>query len=102
MELSSLVADFEGCDVSQQPQPGRVATVVMSALAAIPLPSSCLQYAFLGGSADNIKKYKLPDGEFCHNMIQNQAGIINSMAVNEDGVVASGADNGSLWCASLA
>ena len=60
-----------------------------------------VQYAFLGGSADNIKKYKLPDGEFCHNMIQNQAGIINSMAINEDGVVASGADNGSLWCATL-
>lgn len=59
----------------------------------------CMQYAFLGGSADNIKKYKLPDCEFAHNMIQNQASIINSMAINEDGVVASGADNGSLWCA---
>ena len=58
-----------------------------------------VQYAFLGGSADNIKKYKLPNGEFAHNMIQQQAGIINSMAINEDGVVASGADNGSLWCA---
>jgi hypothetical protein len=57
-----------------------------------------MQYAFLGGSADNIKKYKLPDCEFCHNMIQEQAGIINCLAVNEDGVVASGADNGSLWC----
>jgi hypothetical protein len=32
-------------------------------------------------------------------MIQQQGGIINSMAINEDGVVASGADNGSLWCA---
>ena len=57
-----------------------------------------MQYAFLGGSADNITKYKLPNGEFAHNMIQQQAGIINSMAINDDGVVASGADNGSLWC----
>lgn len=64
-------------------------------------PRGAVQYAFLGGSADNIKKYKLPEGEFCHNMIQNQAGIINDVAINEDGVVASGADNGSLWCAHV-
>jgi pleiotropic regulator 1 len=36
-------------------------------------------------------------GEFLHNMLQNQKSIVNSMAVNEDGVLASGADNGSLW-----
>ena len=52
----------------------------------------------MGGSADNIKKYRLPVGEFLHNMLQNQKAIISSMAVNEDGVLVSGADNGSLWC----
>lgn len=57
------------------------------------------RYAFVGGSADNIKKYRLPMGEFLHNMLQNQKAIISSMAVNEDGVLVSGADNGSLWCA---
>ena len=36
-------------------------------------------------------------GEFLHNMLQNQKAIVNSMAVNEDGIMASGADNGSLW-----
>ena len=36
-------------------------------------------------------------GEFLHNMLQNQKSIVNTMAVNEDGVLASGADNGSLW-----
>lgn len=56
-----------------------------------------MQYAFLGGGGGTIKKYKLPDGEFCHNMIQQQPGIINCMALNPDGVVASGADDGSLW-----
>ena len=56
------------------------------------------RYAFVGGSADNIKKYRLPVGEFLHNMLQNQKAIISCMAVNEDGVLVSGADNGSLWC----
>ena len=59
------------------------------------------RYAFVGGSADNIKKYRLPVGEFLHNMLQNQKAIISSMAVNEDGVLVSGADNGSLWCVFL-
>ncbi|KAK9809212.1 hypothetical protein WJX72_011496 [[Myrmecia] bisecta] len=54
-------------------------------------------YAFASGSADNIKKFKLPRGEFQHNMLQNQKTIISSMAVNEDGVLVSGGDNGSLW-----
>ena len=38
-------------------------------------------------------------GEFLHNMLQNQRAIINCAAINEDGVMATGADNGSLWCA---
>ena len=36
-------------------------------------------------------------GEFLHNMLQSQKSIVYTMAVNEDGVMASGADNGSLW-----
>lgn len=58
-----------------------------------------VQWAFMAASADNVKKYKLPEGQFAHNMIQNQRAIINAMAINQDGVVATGADNGSLWCA---
>lgn len=59
-----------------------------------------LQYAFLGGGGGVIKKYKLPEGEFCHNMIQQQPGIINSLAISPEDVVVSGADDGSLWWAS--
>ncbi|KAK9915985.1 hypothetical protein WJX75_006980 [Coccomyxa subellipsoidea] len=55
------------------------------------------EYAFASGSADNIKKFRLPMGEFLHNMLQNQRAIINCAAINEDGVMATGADNGSLW-----
>lgn len=36
-------------------------------------------------------------GDFLHNMLAQQRAIINAMAVNEDGVLASGGDNGSLW-----
>ena len=43
------------------------------------------------------RRFGLPDGKFLHNMLQNQSTILESMAVNEDGVLASGGNNGSLW-----
>ncbi|EPS69951.1 hypothetical protein M569_04808 [Genlisea aurea] len=52
---------------------------------------------FVSASADNIKKFKLPKGEFMHNMLSQQKTIINSAAVNEEGVLATAGDNGSLW-----
>jgi pleiotropic regulator 1 len=36
-------------------------------------------------------------GEFLHNTLSNQRAIVNCMALNEDGVMVSGADNGSIW-----
>jgi pleiotropic regulator 1 len=53
-------------------------------------------HAFASGGADNIKKFRLPEGEFLHNTLQPQRAIVNALAVNEDGVMASGGDNGSL------
>lgn len=55
------------------------------------------EYTFCSAGADNIKKYQLPAGTFLHNTLQNQKAIINTAAINEDGVLATGADNGSLW-----
>lgn len=52
---------------------------------------------FASASADNVKKFNLPRGEFLHNMLSQQKTIINAMAVNEEGVLATGGDNGSLW-----
>ncbi|XP_031122975.1 protein pleiotropic regulatory locus 1-like [Ipomoea triloba] len=52
---------------------------------------------FASASADNIKKFNLPKGEFLHNMLSQQKTIINAMAVNNEGVMATGGDNGSLW-----
>ncbi|XP_013601683.1 PREDICTED: protein pleiotropic regulator PRL2-like [Brassica oleracea var. oleracea] len=53
--------------------------------------------AFVSASADNINKFSLPKGEFCHNMLSQQRAIINAVTVNEDGVMVTGGDNGSLW-----
>ncbi|PON88343.1 Guanine nucleotide-binding protein, beta subunit [Trema orientale] len=52
---------------------------------------------FASASADNIKKFQLPKGEFLHNMLSQQKTIINAMAINDDGVMTTGGDNGSLW-----
>ncbi|XP_047964124.1 protein pleiotropic regulatory locus 1-like [Salvia hispanica] len=53
--------------------------------------------AFVSASAENIKKFRLPRGEFMHNMLSQQKTIINAAAVNEEGVLATAGDNGSLW-----
>ena len=42
-------------------------------------------------------KLALPDGRFMHNMLSQQKSIVNSLSVNEDDVVVSGGDNGSLY-----
>jgi pleiotropic regulator 1 len=54
-------------------------------------------FAFAAGSADNIKKYRLPQGEFLHNMLQEPRTIVNALAINEDNVMVTGGDNGALW-----
>ncbi|ORY34752.1 WD40-repeat-containing domain protein [Naematelia encephala] len=55
------------------------------------------EYSFASGSAggNNIKKWKCPEGIFVHNFVGHEA-IINTLAINEDGVMFSGADNGTL------
>uniref|UniRef100_A0A8C5Q892 Pleiotropic regulator 1 n=1 Tax=Leptobrachium leishanense TaxID=445787 RepID=A0A8C5Q892_9ANUR len=56
------------------------------------------QYTFASGSPDNIKQWRFPDGNFIQNLPGHNA-IINTLAVNSDGVLVSGADNGTmhLW-----
>lgn len=53
------------------------------------------QYTFASGSPDNIKQWKCPDGNFIQNLSGHNA-IINTLAVNSDGVLVSGADNGTI------
>lgn len=55
------------------------------------------EYTFASASAggNNIKKWKCPEGTFVHNFPGHEA-IINTLSVNEEGVLFSGGDNGSL------
>lgn len=48
------------------------------------------------GGCDNIKVWQCPEGRFLRN-ISGHNSIINSIALNRDGVLASGADNGSIY-----
>ncbi|KAK0407732.1 hypothetical protein QR680_003555 [Steinernema hermaphroditum] len=50
---------------------------------------------FASGSPDNIKQWKCPDGEFYQNLSGHNA-VINSLTCNQDGVLVSGADNGTM------
>lgn len=47
------------------------------------------RYTFASGSPDNIKQWKFPDGNFIQNLSGHSA-IINTLAVNSDGVLVSG------------
>lgn len=49
----------------------------------------------MSGAADNIKKWEAKEGRFLRNFSGHNA-IINSLAVNQDGVMVSSADNGSM------
>lgn len=53
------------------------------------------EFTFASASADNIKKWKFPRGDFMQNFSGHTA-IVNTLAVNADNVLVSGADNGSL------
>ncbi|XP_066594680.1 uncharacterized protein [Prorops nasuta] len=55
-------------------------------------------YMFASASPDNIKQWKCPEGKFIQNLSGHSA-IVNCLAVNSDGVLVSGADNGTmhLW-----
>uniref|UniRef100_A0A1I7XMT6 Pleiotropic regulator 1 n=1 Tax=Heterorhabditis bacteriophora TaxID=37862 RepID=A0A1I7XMT6_HETBA len=52
-------------------------------------------FMFASASPDNIKQWKCPKGEFMQNLSGHNA-IVNSLACNEDGVLVSGGDNGSM------
>lgn len=53
------------------------------------------EYSFATGSADNIKKWRCPDGEFMHNLSGHNT-ILNALAVNQDGVLVSGGNDGTM------
>jgi len=54
------------------------------------------EFSFASGGADNIKKWKLPEGSFMQNLGGHNS-IINSLSLNQDNVLFSGSDNGSMY-----
>lgn len=53
------------------------------------------EFTFVSASADNIKKWQCRDGKFLKNLNGHNT-VLNALAVNEDGVMISAGDNGSL------
>lgn len=52
-------------------------------------------FMFASASPDNIKQWKCPEGNFIQNLGGHNA-IVNCLALNSDGVLVSGADNGTM------
>lgn len=55
------------------------------------------RYMFASASPDNIKEWMCPEGKFIQNLSGHNA-IVNCLAVNPEGVLVSGGDNGTLHC----
>jgi len=53
-------------------------------------------YMFGSAGPDNIKQWKCPEGKFIQNLSGHNA-IVNCLAMNADGVLVSGADNGTMY-----
>ncbi|KAF4549503.1 Pre-mRNA-splicing factor prp46-like protein [Elsinoe fawcettii] len=53
------------------------------------------EFTFASGSSAQIKQWKCPEGAFMQNFEGHNA-IINTLAVNDDNVMFSGGDNGSV------
>ena len=59
------------------------------------------RFCFASGSPDNIKLWKLPDGNFLQNFTGHQA-IVNTLAVNSDDVLVSGGNSVPVWFSHIA
>lgn len=75
---------------------GRVMTVLTHHKKAVrALVNHHSEFAMLSAGADNIKKWALPDGIFVQNFSGHNS-IINALAMNQDNVLVSGGDDGSM------
>lgn len=57
--------------------------------------NSPIENSFTSASPDAIKQFAYPNGTFMKTLSGHQA-IINTLSCNQDGVLFSGADNGSM------
>ena len=55
------------------------------------------EFAFVSAGADALKRWALPDCTLVHGYAEHAPGrIVNALALNADGVLAAGGDDGSL------
>lgn len=54
------------------------------------------EYTFASAAADNVRVWRCPEGQPLRNIAGHNA-IINSMALNTDGVLVTAGDNGSMY-----
>ncbi|KND00813.1 uncharacterized protein SPPG_09159 [Spizellomyces punctatus DAOM BR117] len=55
-----------------------------------------MEFTFASASPDNIKQWKCPEGNFIQNL-EGHNSIVNTLACNQEGVLFSGGDNGSMY-----
>jgi pleiotropic regulator 1 len=65
----------------------------MKSVRALTQPS--FEHTFVSGAADCLKKWQGKDGRFLKSYRGHKA-VVNALAVNDDGVLVSGGDDGSL------
>lgn len=53
------------------------------------------EFTFASASADNLKVWKFPDGEFMRNLSGAET-IVNTLSINYDNILVSGGDEGTL------
>jgi pleiotropic regulator 1 len=53
------------------------------------------EFSFVSVSADNIKKWQCRDGKFLKNF-EGHNSVVNCCAVNEDGILVTGGDDGTM------
>jgi pleiotropic regulator 1 len=65
----------------------------MKSVRALTQPS--FEHTFVSGAPDCLKKWQGKDGRFLKSYRGHKA-VVNALAVNDDGVLVSGGDDGSL------
>ena len=76
---------------------GKVRTVLTHHKKAVrALVAHPREFAFVSGAGDALKKWSLPEGGFVHNFGGPGLGVVNALAMNADGVLVGGGDDGNV------
>ncbi|KAG0671520.1 pre-mRNA-splicing factor prp46 [Maudiozyma exigua] len=54
------------------------------------------EFSFASACTDDIRSWRLPEGSLLTNFASQETGIINTLSINEDGVLFAGSDNGAM------